>query len=207
MTGILTEPHIFLQQQDSQLGEIIQQISLPEIDSSEDVFYDLLTCILEQQIHYRSSGVYLRKFNELTDGLWPTAELVLTLDAHDFALKKIASNKFQRLQVLAQCWIDRGYEQVDWQQLGDEAIRARLSDIKGIGPWTVNMILLFTLGRPDIFDPNDYQLKKVMASVYGLSPEGRLISEMKEISEKWSPFKSTAVRYLLAWQSLSKKRR
>lgn len=197
----------FLQDRDRVLASIINQCMLEKVKSSQDVFYDLVTCILEQQISYRAKGVYIRKFMELIDGQRPSPELILTLDLHEFGMKKIAGNKFQALQNLARSWIDRQYDIVHWQTLEDDTVREKLSGIKGIGPWTINMILLYTLERPDIFDPNDYQLKKVMIAAYGLADNRQLAKEMIALSENWRPYRSTAVLYLLTWRNLMKRKR
>ncbi|MEO1653926.1 MAG: DNA-3-methyladenine glycosylase 2 family protein, partial [Bacteroidota bacterium] len=76
--------------------------------------------------------------------------------------------------------------------------------IKGIGVWTVDMILLFTLKRPNIFPADDYHLKQLMTSLYQLDPKSRLKAQMRAVAEKWSPYQSLAVLYLLDWKVLTK---
>ena len=197
----------FLTKRDPVLAEIADhcECSIPE--STNDIFYDLVTCVLEQQIHYRARGVYVRKFMDVTEGLWPTAELILTIDPHDFAKRKIAGNKLKTLQNLAHCWIDHDFDQINWHVLDDDEVRSHLAGIAGIGPWTINMILLYTLQRPDIFDPNDYQLKKVMADSYGLRNDKSLTKEMTAIAAKWKPYRSSGVFLILAWRNQMKKQR
>lgn len=92
----------------------------------------------------------------------------------------------------------------DWQNLNDAEVRVRLSTIKGIGPWTIDMILLYTLQRPDIFPADDFHLKQIMATLYGLDPKQKLKAHMKAIAEGWGEQKSLAVRYLLAWKDAQK---
>ncbi|MEL7145988.1 MAG: hypothetical protein AAFO69_06445 [Bacteroidota bacterium] len=202
-----TEATQYLQSHDQILADIIDNSERVTVDSTSDVFFDLVTCILEQQIHYRARGVYLRKLMELTNGILPTPEIIRMLDPYDFVMKKIARNKYDRLQRLAEHWVDNGYEEVEWALQSNDTVREKLGDIKGVGQWTINMILLYTLGRPDIFDPNDYQLKKVMMATYGLADDKRLTIEMTSIADRWRPHRSTAVLYLLSWREKMKQKR
>lgn len=91
----------------------------------------------------------------------------------------------------------------DWKNLSEEEVRSALKEIKGIGPWTIDMILLYTLELPDIFPADDYHLKIIMTQLYQLDPNSRLKSQMKEVAEKWSPYRSLATRYLLEWKKFN----
>ena len=195
-----------LEKSDAVMSEIVNTIQLPELESSQDVFFDLVSCVLEQQIHYRAKGVYLRKFMVLTDDQLPTPAIIRTIDPHEFALQKIAANKLKALHNLAWYWESHQLDSVDWQNCSNEEVIDHLEPIKGIGRWTIDMILLYTLGRPDIFSPNDFQLKKVMKTCYGLADDKNLASEMTAIAEKWKPNRSLATRYLLEWNKYLKKR-
>jgi DNA-3-methyladenine glycosylase II len=88
--------------------------------------------------------------------------------------------------------------------LPDEEIRAQLSAIKGIGKWTMDMILLYTLERPNVFPYDDFHLKQIMVSLYGLDSKVKLKAQMIGVSEHWGHQKSLAVRYLLAWKTYNK---
>jgi len=88
---------------------------------------------------------------------------------------------------------------VDWQHLPDEEIRNKLSSIKGIGKWTIDMILLYTLERKDVFPDDDFRLKQIMIQVYGLNETSRLKAQMNAIAKSWGNEKSLAVLYLLAY--------
>ncbi len=191
---------------DPVLAEIIDTLPLPTIESTGDVFYDLVSCVVAQQIHYRARSVYTKKLDELLQGQWPSPALIEGLDSEAFAQKKIAGNKYRALMHLAARWQAEKMDQVNWQTCHDEEVRERLLPIKGIGLWTVEMILLYTLGRPDIFSPDDFQLKKIMILAYDLSPGPDLRQEMCAIAESWRPFRSLALRYLLAWGATQQRR-
>lgn len=91
-----------------------------------------------------------------------------------------------------------------WAEMSDEEIRGALSSIRGVGNWSVDMILLYTLGRPDIFPADDHHLKIVMTEEYRLDPRSRLKKQMLAVAEAWRGNRSFAVLYLLAWKRLKK---
>ena len=84
-------------------------------------------------------------------------------------------------------------------KLGDADIIQRLTTVRGVGPWTVEMLLIFTLGRPDVLPVADYGVRKGFALTYGWKelPTPR---ELMEFGERWRPHRSTAAWYL--WRSL-----
>ena len=90
--------------------------------------------------------------------------------------------------------------------MNDAEVVAHLSSIKGIGKWTIDMILLYTLQRPNVFPYDDFHVKEIMVKRYGLNPNSRLKAQMLDISEAWGTHKSLAVKYLLAWKDYNKKK-
>lgn len=94
---------------------------------------------------------------------------------------------------------------LDFNELSDDEVIKKLSSIKGIGKWTVDMILLYTLQRPNIFPYDDFHLKQIMITLYNLDPNTKLRAQMLEIAEKWGNQKSLAVLYLLSWKKLQQK--
>jgi DNA-3-methyladenine glycosylase II len=156
---------------------------------------------VDQQIHYRSRGVYLKKLLTLLDEDLPTATNLSRIDEEHFVAMKISRQKYHALKNLATHWTQHQLQSLDWEAQSDEAVRQALLAIKGIGPWTVDMILLYTLGRPDVFPVGDYHLKKIMIDLYDLSPGKGLAAEMTNIAEEWAPYRSLAVLSLFAWQA------
>lgn len=85
--------------------------------------------------------------------------------------------------------------------MSDEEIIEFLSQIKGVGKWTVQMLLMFTLGRPDVFPVDDLGIQQAMIRLYQLNETGKdLKKKMQEIAEPWQPFRTVACRYLWRWK-------
>lgn len=96
---------------------------------------------------------------------------------------------------------------IQWEALADDEVRAHLSGIKGVGKWTGDMILLYTLDRPCVFPADDFHLKQVMTDLYGLNANSKLKAQMLEVAQHWGNCQSLAVKYLLAWKEFQKKNR
>lgn len=91
-----------------------------------------------------------------------------------------------------------------WDSLTDLQVTEQLSIIKGVGKWTIDMILMYTLKRPNCFPADDFHLKQIMVNLYRLNPDVKLKSEMINVSNGWGEHKSLAVLYLLAWKEFRK---
>ena len=83
----------------------------------------------------------------------------------------------------------------------DEAIIEYLTQIKGVGKWTVEMILMFTLSRLDILPLDDLAIRNRMIKLYKVTETGRALKpKLTEIAEKWKPYRTIACRYLWEWE-------
>lgn len=190
---------------DTILSSIINTIPKPIIKSSNDIFFDLVSCIAEQQIHYRGKGTLMKKLFTLLNDAYPTPQNIVEIDEKAFSEAKLSNTKYQTLMRLAEKWENEKMGDIDWKALKDEEVKNILTSITGIGNWTADMILLYSLQRPDIFPFDDYHLKDIMVKEYKLNPKSKLKAQMLDISNNWSPYKSLAVKYLLAWKEYLKK--
>lgn len=186
---------------DQVLEKIILQVPRPIIGSKKNVFHDLVSCIIEQQIHYRSTKKMFEKALALAGIEQLTIENFHLLEKHSLSHLKLAMGKYEAIHRFVEYW---GSNNLDFLQLTEEQIISELSSLKGISKWTIDMILLYTLERTNIFPNDDFHLKKIMVSLYGLNPNTKLKSQMIEISEKWENQKSLAVLYLLALKQYNK---
>lgn len=189
----------FLMSANPILAGIIEKIDYPEEYRSNTVFHDLMACVIEQQIPYRSTKKTFEKLltqaniNQLSpDNFYQFERLAL----HE---TKLSESKFATIHRILEQW-DSFPE--DWISLTDDEVRKALQQIKGIGPWTIDMILMFTLNRPDIFPADDYHLKQLLPKMYNLDTSRQLKAQMNKVAENWSPYRSLAVRYLLEWKKV-----
>ncbi len=189
-----SQPENILVQSDPILGKIILQITKPIIISSEDVFHDLMSCILEQQIHYRSSKKIFAKALERAGISKLSLDNFNLLEKHSLPHLKLSQAKAETMILFVEYWKSNTR---NFLKLTNEEVITELSSIKGIGKWTIDMILLYTLQRPDVFPYDDFHLKEIMQKLYGLNPISKLKAQMFGIAEHWGNQKSLAVLYLL----------
>ncbi len=114
---------------------------------------------------------------------------------------KLSIGKYETIQNVLEFF---NSNKIEWHLLNDKDVILNLASIKGIGKWTIDMILLYTLARPNIFPYDNFHLKQIMTSVYNLDPNVKLKAQMIAVSEKWENQKSLAVLYLLAWKQYNK---
>jgi DNA-3-methyladenine glycosylase II len=193
-----------LTENDAVLKNIIKTIPEPQFQSSNNVFHDLMSCILEQQIHYRSTKKIFQKMLNTASLEILTPENFPQFEEKAFSNIKLSTGKYETVLRIIEFWNEN---KISWQELNDEEIISTLSSIKGIGKWTIDMILLYTLQRPNIFPYDDFHLKEIMIKLYGLDPNVKLKAQMIDVSNTWGEHKSLAVRYLLAYKDFNKKRK
>jgi DNA-3-methyladenine glycosylase II len=182
---------------DPVLQKLILELPRPAFNSTNSVFHDLMSCIIEQQILYRSTK---KIFQRMLDGC-----NINRLDLTNFSLfeekainkLKLSMGKLETIGRVVDFWSNNT---INWQSLNDAEIRTLLKEIKGIGDWTIDMILLYTLNRPTIFPVDDFHLKQIMISLYSLNPTVKLKSQMLEIAAQWGGEKSLATLYLLEYK-------
>ncbi len=202
MNKTTPEIELVLAKNDPVLKDIIHQIPKPKIVSSNHVFHDLMSCVIEQQIHYRSTKKIFQKMLDKAN-----IEILEPGNFEQFETNALANAKLSigKLGTITRVWTHFSESSQNWNLLSDDEIIAELSLIKGIGKWTIDMILLYTLQRPNIFPSDDFHLKQIMVALYQLDEKVKLKAQMTSVSEKWGNNKSLAVLYLLDWKKFKHK--
>lgn len=202
-SAINKRAHEALFSHDPVMKGLVAGVELPPLRSTDNVFHDVMSCIIEQQIHYRSSK---HSFQHLMQEAGLKELSIDNFHLLEPCLPKVRLSA-AKVEAMAHTLDFFAQNDVMWKQLSDEEVRLELGRIKGVGRWTVDMILLYTLGRPDIFPHDDYHLCQIMPRLYGLDPKKKLAERMMAIAEQWSGFRSLAVLYLLAWKNQQLKKR
>ncbi|MEM8558142.1 MAG: hypothetical protein AAGG50_10000 [Bacteroidota bacterium] len=184
---------------DPVLSKLAALVPVPPLEPPGDVFHDLVGCLVEQQHPARSTkGTFQRSLDRAgLDRVTP--DLFEHYEERGLADVRLSLRKRDALASTVDFF--RAHD-LDWTALSDDEVRAHLRDIQGVGPWTIDMVLLFTLRRPDVFPADDYHLKQLMAHHYGIEGTGaRLKRRMRDLAEGWRPHRSAGVRLLLAWKA------
>lgn len=194
--------HASILTSDPILRRIMEKIEVPRIVSTKDVFHDLMGCIIEQQIHYRSTKKIYQRLLDKASIEQLNLENFAQFEEKALPTLKLSMNKIETINA----WVEfNSKNNIVWESLSNEEITSTLSQIKGIGKWTIDMILLYTLERSTIFPVDDFHLKQIMSELYQLDPSSKLKARMLDIAKNWGDEKSLAVRYLLEWKKSKKK--
>jgi DNA-3-methyladenine glycosylase II len=181
---------------------LINQIVMPDFEPSGRVYYDLLESIVSQQLSVKVADVIFKRFLSLFPDNYPHPELVIALEPMQLRSVGLSGQKAGYMQNVARFAIENDLEQIDWAKMSDEEIIAFLTQIKGVGKWTVQMLLMFTLARTDIFPVDDLGIQQAMQRLFKIEAENtRLLKiQMLELSEPWRPWRTVACRYLWRWK-------
>lgn len=200
----MREALIHLAHSEAKMANIIASVSLSEPQSSGDVYYDLLNSIVSQQLSTQVAVVIFNRFLKLFPGEYPHPRQLLALEIEELRAVGLSKGKAQYMKNVAEFWLTENLETRNWDEMDDDAIVEYLSQIKGVGRWTVEMILIFTLQRPDVFPVDDLGVQQAMMLAYGLEKDRNLRKRMVEIAEPWRPYRSTASRALWRWKHQAK---
>lgn len=185
---------------DSILAPIINRLELIPSDLSNDVYERLIKAIIYQQLSGKAAGTIHSRFLALFPDEYPNPEQLLDFDITDLRAVGLSNQKANYVQNVAVFFTENKLHHQDWSKLSDETILSQLTSIKGVGVWTVQMILMFTLGRIDILPTGDLAIQQAMCRLYKLKGKGKkLAQQMEKKAKKWSPYRSLACQYLWLW--------
>jgi DNA-3-methyladenine glycosylase II len=196
-----------LSRADAVLAGLIRAVGPCRLETSADghPFQILARAIAHQQLNGTAANTILKRLvDSVGAGVFPTPEQVLaapaeSLRAAGFSFAKVAALHDLAEKTLAGVVPDAA----TLRELGDEEIIARLTQVRGIGRWTVEMLLVFQLGRPDVLPVDDFGVRTGFQAAYGLSrlPRPQALAAW---GERWKPYRTTAAWYL--WRANELKR-
>lgn len=172
---------------------------LQSLKKSENYFDDLCETIVSQQLSGKVATVLCTRLHNLFAPGKLNPRDLSSRSIEELRTIGISNSKARFLHDLAER-VTQGVlslEKID--EMSDEEISELLTQVKGIGPWTVDMFLMFTLGREDVFSFGDLGLKRAIQRLYGLKEEPTK-ERLEKITQKWSPYRTYACRIL--WKSL-----
>ncbi len=164
-------------------------IALSSTTKPEYYFRELAEAVINQQLSTKAAATIWRHFSELLGGQI-TPEKVLSLSTDEMRTAGVSRQKASYLHAMAQAIVDGEVALAELPNLTDAEVITELTKLKGIGPWTAEMFLMFTLGRPDVFSYLDLGLLRAFEIVY--DKPGITRAEMEPIVAKWSPYRTYA---------------
>ena len=195
-TGLALE-HL---KKDKILATILDRYTVSSPKISTNLFRDLLEAIVSQQLSNKAASTIFSRFLNLFPGEQiPKPEEVLKLSEESLRSCGLSHQKASYLKSLAVEITLHKLVLEELHILPDEAVITALTKVKGIGPWTAEMFLIFSLGRQDTFSLGDLGLRTAVSRLYGVDRENKV--KIEKISQNWSPYRSLACIYL--WKTIT----
>lgn len=182
---------------DPVLKKLVKKYPPPNfVDKSEFLFEELIESIISQQLSMKAADTIFARFKNLFGKKFPTPKQVLKMEDEKLRSCGMSFAKVSYVKSVANAFISDLIDIEKIKKQSDEEVIEELTQIKGVGRWTAEMILIFTLNRPDIFSIGDLGIRNAIRNLYGITDK----KEILKLSETWKPYRSTACWYL--WRSL-----
>ena len=184
-----------LQNQDKTFNLIVKQIGDISLEKKELNFEELLKIIINQQLSNRASHIIFQRLRDKISNPKLISPLeIVNVDNKELRNLGISFSKISFMKETAKYFMDYPDIIERWEKMNDEEANNEIQKLKGFGPWSANIILLFYLGRADIFPYNDSTLQKAYYKIYGT----KLTANLSQIV--WArPYRSILARYLWKW--------
>ncbi len=191
-------------QKDKKLAKIINEL-LPVLQMRQNIPLRLMASIMSQQLSTKVAKVIYKRFLEIYQGAEPEPKQVLDTPFETLRGIGLSNAKVNYVKNVAAFCLENGITDTKLLLLTNDEIIDLLTQIKGVGKWTVEMLLMFTLGREDVFAVDDLGIQQAMIKIYKLSTDDKKVlkEKMLKISAKWKPYRTYACLHLWNWKDMA----
>jgi len=181
---------------DPVLAKVIKKYPGPILTSKGDLFSTLIRSIVGQQISVLAADAVWGRFSALVGEISP--ELILKPTPEALKNCGLSARKVEYIRGISETWT-KEYAEIDWGILSDDEVKRKLIALRGVGPWTAEMILMFSLLRPDIFPIDDIGAIRAIENIYN---GGEVMSkeDLLDQAENWAPWRTVATWFL--WRTI-----
>jgi DNA-3-methyladenine glycosylase II len=187
---------------DRKLKKIIDPSSPHKLKKRKNICTYLCASIMSQQLSTKVADVIHKRFLALYGNSEPTPQQILDTPFEVLRGIGLSNAKVNYIQNVARFELEHGMDARKLQAMSNEEVIGYLIQIKGVGRWTVEMLLMFALGREDVFAVDDLGIQNAMIKLYGLdtSDKKQLREKMTGLSSKWTPYRTYACLHLWRWK-------
>jgi DNA-3-methyladenine glycosylase II len=186
---------------DKKLARLIEQHGPFELTKQKKLYLYLCYSIMSQQLSTKVARIIRQRFLDMYGGE-PTAQQIVDTPFEKLRALGFSNAKVNYVQNVARFELEKGMGHRKLSKMSNEEVIEYLTEIKGVGRWTTEMLLMFALGREDVFAPDDLGLQQAMAGLYELKHRKKkiLLQRITKIAEQWSPYRTYACLYLWRWK-------
>ena len=186
---------------DEKLKQLIDQHGFFQLKKQKKLYLYLCYSIMSQQLSTKVARVIRQRFIDLFGGE-PSPQQIVEAPFAKLRAIGLSNAKVSYVQNVARFEIENGMDHKKLAKMSNENVIAYLTQIKGVGRWTTEMLLMFALCREDIFAPDDLGLQQAVVGLYELKHRKKkiMLSRITKIAEQWSPYRTYACMYLWRWK-------
>ena len=187
---------------DKKLKKVIAKHKPHKLVKRKNICTWLCASIMSQQLSTKVADVIYQRYLDLYDGNEPTPQQILETPFERLRGIGMSNAKVSYVQNVARFENESGLDPKKLNKMSNEEVIAYLSQIKGVGQWTVEMLLMFALGREDVFAVDDLGIQNAMIKLYEIhyKKKKKLKEKLLLISEQWSPYRTYACVHLWRWK-------
>lgn len=185
---------------DKKLAVVIKRVGKLELRHTPNAFQSLVRAIIYQQLSGKAAASILKKMlAAIPHRTFPTPEQILKAPTDTLRAAGVSKQKIMYLKDLAEKFVSGYINPKEFPEMSDEEIRKHLIAVKGIGPWTADMFLMFSLNRPDVLPTGDLGIQRGMKLLFGLRKMPSPV-QMEKLARAWCPYRTYACGYLWRMQ-------
>ncbi len=190
-------PYIAHLSKDKKLAKLLVQQESVKLSRRKQIYLHLCGSIMSQQLSTRVAAVIHKRFMKLYSGK-PTPQKILDTSYEMLRGIGLSGAKVSYIRNVARFALEQGMDPKLLGKMDNEELIEHFTQIKGVGRWTAEMLLMFTLGREDVFAVDDLGIQNAMVRIYKLDKADRkkLREDMLRISAKWAPYRTFACVHL-----------
>lgn len=187
---------------DKKLKKIIVEQKPYKLVKRKNICNWLCASIMSQQLSTKVADVIYKRYLNLFDDNEPTPLQILDTPFEKLRGIGMSNAKVSYVQNVARFEIEFGLESKRLNKMSNEEVIAYLTQIKGVGQWTAEMLLMFSLGREDVFAVDDLGIQNAMIRLYEINyrKKKNLKDKLQQISAQWSPYRTYACVHLWRWK-------
>lgn len=187
---------------DKKLSKLLAVAEPHQLKKRKNICIYLCASIMSQQLSTKVADVIYKRFISLYGGKEPTAQQIIATPSEQLRAIGLSNAKVSYVKNVAQFELDFGMDAKKLGKMTNEEVIEYLVAIKGVGRWTVEMLLMFALGREDVFAIDDLGIQNAMIGLYKLdrSDKKQFREDILRISAKWSPYRTYACVHLWHWK-------
>jgi DNA-3-methyladenine glycosylase II len=191
-------PHL---SKDQKLKKLIEQHGPFTLKKQRNLYLYLSYSIMSQQLSTKVARVIRQRFIDLY-GKEPTPQQIVDTPFEKLRAIGMSNAKANYVQNVARFEMEKGMNHQKLSKMSNEEVIEYLTQIKGVGRWTTEMLLMFALCREDVFAIDDLGLQQAVITLYDLKHRKKkiMLNKILKISEQWSPYRTYACMYLWRWK-------